>query len=59
MFVVYSYRDEVLVTTKDKEVEFIKMCQTEYVDDRNLDDYDREEIDDLCVMIEIAGFRIR
>lgn len=56
-FVVYSSNDEVLITTKEGEVEFLNQF---YNSDRNLDtDYDREEIDDICVMISNSGFTIK
>ena len=51
MLIVYSYRDDVIVCTKKKEDEVIESF---FGDDngRNLEDYDREEIDRDIVGLE-------
>jgi len=56
MFVVYSKRDEVLVTTKKQEKAFVELV---FGVDRWQEDYDREEIEELGVVIESAGFHIQ
>ncbi len=50
MFVIYSSRDEVLVTTKKRERKMLE----EFFDEtcgRDKDDYDRKEVSDSCVEI--------
>lgn len=56
MFVIYEgFNGEILVTTKEKEAEFL----AEYGIDRNFeDDYDREEMDQSGIAITIRGFRV-
>lgn len=53
MFIVYSSNDEVLITTRKKEAEFLKEYFPGNVTKqyRDIDDYDREEIKDNAVQI--------
>ena len=49
MMITFSSPDEVIVTTKENEPETVKAYFTE--GGRNIQDYDREETDDLAIAI--------
>lgn len=52
MFVVYSSRDETIITDPEKEAEMLKL----YFDEggRDRDDYDRSELNECAVSVQAA-----